>query len=75
MFGRQPRLAADVVLGLVDEEARQQNYTAYVTKVRHGLQAAYELASNIANRAQQRQKDNHDLKARAAILEVGDAKG
>ena len=72
MFGRQPRLAFDVVLGLVDEEVGQKSYTSYVTKVRHGIKAAYELASNIANRAQQRQKDNHDLKARAAILEVGD---
>ena len=72
MFGRQPRLAVDVVIGLVDEEVGQQSYTSYATKVRHGLKAAYELASNIAKRAQQRQKDNHDLKARAAILEVGD---
>ena len=65
-------MAVDVVLDLVDEEVGQQNYTSYVGKVRHGLKAAYELASNISKRAQQRQKDNHDLKGRAAILEVGD---
>ena len=45
MFGRQPRLAVDVVLGLIDEAAEHQSYTSYIDKLHRGLKAAYELAS------------------------------
>ena len=45
MFGRQPRLAVDVVLGLIDEAAEHQSYTSYIDELHRGLKAAYELAS------------------------------
>jgi len=72
MCWRQPRLAVDVVLGLIDETAEHQSYTYIEYKLCRGLKATYELASSNTNQAQHRQKANHDLKARAAILDVGD---
>jgi len=72
MFGRQPRLALDVVLGLVTTDLDEPDYCKYVSKLRDSLKQAYELASRNITAAQHRQKTNHDEKARAAVLEVGD---
>jgi len=72
MFGRQPRLALDVVLGIISDDPVRQDYGQYVSKLQDSLRKAYELATKHTDVAQQRQKANHDLKARAAILEVGD---
>ena len=72
MFGRDPRLALDVVLGIVSEQPSSQNYGKYVTKLKDSLKQAYDIASRNITAAQHRQKSNHDVRARAAILEVGD---
>jgi transposase InsO family protein len=72
MFGRQPRLALDVVLGLISDQPVQQEYGKYVDHLRNSLKHAYELATRNSGVAQQRQKSHHDIRARAAILEVGD---
>ena len=72
MFGRDPRLALDVVLGIVSEQPSNQNYGKYVTKLKDSLKQAYDIASRNITAAQHRQKSNHDVRARAAILEVGD---
>jgi len=45
MFWRRPRLAVEVVLGLIDETGEHQSYTSYIDKLHRGLKAAYELAS------------------------------
>jgi len=72
MFGRQPRLALDVVLGLISDDPVEQEYGKYVSNLRNSLKRAYEVASRSCSEAQDRQKFNHDLCARAAVLEVGD---
>lgn len=71
MFGRRPRLPVDVVFGLINQEERC-SYNKYVQSLKEKLQQSFELASNLANKAQQKQKKYYDLKARAAVLEKGD---
>ena len=48
----------------------KQNYGKYVTKLKDSLKQAYDIASRNITAAQHRQKSNHDVRARAAILEV-----
>jgi len=72
MFGREPRLALDIVLGIVSDEPTDHDYGQYVSKIRDNLKKAYELAICNTGTSQQRQKSNHDIRARAAVLEAGD---
>lgn len=71
MFGRKPRLAVDVVLGLGNEE-HETDRNRYVVGLRERLEDAYQLASAGAVKAQKRQRSNYDKRARAAVVEVGD---
>lgn len=71
MFGRNPRLPIDVVFGLVDTE-EEQSYTKYIQELKEKLKYSFELASESARMAQSKQKKYYDMKARAAVLEVGD---
>ncbi len=71
MFGRKPRLAVDVVLGLGNEEY-ETDRNKYVANLRERLEDAYRLASTGAVKAQERQRGNYNKKARAAVVEVGD---
>ena len=56
MFGRDPRLALDVVLGIVSEQPSSQNYGKYVTKLKDSLKQAYDIASRNITAAQHRQE-------------------
>ena len=56
MYGRKPRLAIDVVLGLASAESAEQNYCKYVEALKSKLSAAYELADSNANKSRLRQK-------------------
>ena len=71
MFGREPRLAVDLVLGVPEEEG-QPTYCKYVEALRKRLQEAYKLATAEIEKAQSRQKRNYDRKVRGAVLEAGD---
>ncbi len=71
MFGRHPRLAIDLALGIPEEEQKKPQQK-YVQDLRKRLQDSYRLAADEAERAQQHQKTNYDLRARAAVLEPGD---
>ena len=44
MFGRDPRLALDVVLGILSEQPSNQNYGKYVTKLKDSLKKAYDIS-------------------------------
>lgn len=71
MFGREPRLPIDLVMGLViDGEA--QSYTDFVDSLRKRLADSYELAKTTADGSRVRQKLTYDVRARAAVLDVGD---
>ena len=72
MFGRQPRLAVDIVLGLSNMNSEEKDYCKYVNELKMKLKKSYELASSKCKSAQKHQKDNYDLKTRGAIVEPGD---
>lgn len=71
MFGRHPRLPIDLILG-VPEDGERKPYHRYVFELRKRLEESYKLAAQEAEKAQMQQKKNFDLRARAAVLEVGD---
>lgn len=72
MFGRKPRLALDIALGLVNEETQPADHVKYVEELKDKLHAAYRLAVKHTDSASNRQKLIYDKKCRAAILDVGD---
>lgn len=66
MFGRQPRLAIDVFLGL------DPDYTSSVESIKQRLEAAYKAASEAAIKASKRQSKNYNRTVRGHGLDVGD---
>ena len=74
MYGRKPRLALDVTLGLQGQEPsrKKKPYSEYARELRTRLQAAYEESSKASSKSQRRGKDRYDLAARASVLEPGD---
>ena len=63
MFGREPRLAIDVVLGLAMPGTADQNYGTYISDLKSKLKQSYELASQNADKARKRQKKYYDRKS------------
>jgi transposase InsO family protein len=72
MFGRQPRLALDVVLGLASTDVHDKDYNVYILKLKEHLGKSYELASAKAAAAQKHQKGQYDKRIRGAVVEPGD---
>ena len=72
MFGRQPRLALDVMLGLASTDVHDKDYTQYIAKLKERLDKSYDLASSNAKAAQKRQKGHYDKRIRGAVVEPGD---
>lgn len=71
LFGRNPRLPVDVIFGLIDPE-ENRSYSNYVQHLKERLNDSFKLASTAARQAQNKQKKYYDLRARAAVLDVGD---
>ena len=72
MFGRQPRLAVDVLLDLQDDEGRQTSYSKYVTDLQDRLKATYTLVSENIESKGVKAKDRYDKKVRGAVPDIGD---
>ena len=73
MFGRQPKLALDISLGLSSNpDVAGKDYDKYVQDMKVKLDNAYQLAGTSAEKAQQHQKRNFDRKARGGSVKVGD---
>ena len=72
MFGRQPRLAIDAVLGLTGTEVVDKGYSQYIDNLRTRLRKSYELVSVKSRMSQKRQKHNYDKRVRGAVVEPGD---
>jgi len=72
MYGRHPRLPVDLAFGLEIEPSKVKSISEYTKSLRQRLRQAYDLASETVKKSQARQKGTYDLKARAAMLEVGD---
>jgi len=71
MFGRKPRLALDVILGLLGEQEPRE-YDEYIKQLKSSLSQAYQLAQGKSCKSRSNQKKQYDKKARAAILKEGD---
>ena len=72
MFGREPRLALDVVLGLINDKESEHEYGKYIECLKTQPSIAYELASTSTKSSQERQKADYDLKTRGAVIDTGD---
>lgn len=71
MFGRQPRLPVDLVLGSPVAEGTR-GISRYVETLRENLRASYEAATAEAEKARVEQKRNYDSRARKVTVEPGD---
>ena len=71
MYGRQPRLPIDLILGH-DPEKGSSDYKTFVKSLRDRLSEAYELAKLQVSKCHKRQKSHYDQKQRGAQLKVGD---
>ncbi len=72
MFGREPRLALDVIMDLNSTDIHKKNYTKYVEDLQNRLRKSYELATAKSRASQRHQKDNNDLRIHGAIVQPGD---
>ena len=73
MFGRQPRLGIDLILGIKEQvEQEEMDHNTYMDQLKHRLQSAYKLASSLASERQHRQKTKYDTKVKGAALSPGD---
>ena len=68
MFGRQPRLAMNVVIGLTNTDVLDKNYGKYNDQLKARRNKAYGLASANSKVAQARQKGKYDEKSRGAVV-------
>lgn len=72
MFGRQPRLPIDLVLGTHPGKSSHKSYSEYVKNLRQNLQESYTLASEHSKKMGEKNKLRFDEKVRAAELLAGD---
>ena len=72
MFGREPKLPVDVIFGLSQQYDEDKCTTQYISHMKRRLREAYKQAQRAMESSQMRQKSNYDVRARAAILNVGD---
>ena len=72
LFGRQPRLPIDLVFGINNESNKDGNISDYTKELQVHLQESYKKAMERCDKAQTKQKDQFDKKARAMKLDIGD---
>ena len=72
LFGRQPRLPIDLVFGIYSESDKNSNMSDYIKELQVHLQKSYKKAMKRCDKAQAKQKDQFDKKARAMKLDIGD---
>ncbi|XP_052224106.1 uncharacterized protein LOC127839760 [Dreissena polymorpha] len=71
-FGRHPRLAIDILLGLDIDDLNARCSNEYARKLRERLAHAYKTAKEIAKRTAEVNKRQYDRKAHAAKIKPGD---
>ena len=72
MFGRQPRLPIDLVLGIHPDMGNHKTHSEYVKGLRQRLQESYSLATQNSQKMGEKNKARFDRKVRAAELFEGD---
>ena len=71
MFGREPLLAVDVVLGLVGKE-EVKAYGKYIEDFKEKLSYTYKLAEAAITKAASKSKKRYDMKVRGGVPCAGD---
>lgn len=72
MFGRQPRLPIDLVLGLHPDASNHKTHSEYVKGLRQLLLESYSLAAKNSRKMGEKNKAGFDKKVRATELLEGD---
>uniref|UniRef100_A0A8C7HDT1 Gypsy retrotransposon integrase-like protein 1 n=1 Tax=Oncorhynchus kisutch TaxID=8019 RepID=A0A8C7HDT1_ONCKI len=68
LFGRSPRLPVDMLFGLCTE-AGSSNQREYVENWKRGMEEAYAIANENAQKAAERSKKYYDTKVRSSVLQ------
>lgn len=71
LFGRSPRLPVDMLFGLCTE-AGSSNQRDYVENWKRGMEEAYAIANENAQKAAERSKKYYDTKVRSSVLQPGE---
>lgn len=71
LFGRSPRLPVDVLFGL-HTESDSNDQRDYVEKWKRGMEEAYAIANENAQKAAERSKRYYDSKVRSSVLQPGE---
>lgn len=72
LFGRQPALPVDFVLGTNPAGGSRSSHSEYVRNLRQRLQESYTLAADRARKRGEQNKTRFDAKVRTAELVTGD---
>ena len=72
MYGRKPRLAADVLLDLQFPGSGTRCQMEYAKDLKKRLETTYQVAQQAIKKAASRAKGNYDLRVRGAVPEEGD---
>lgn len=72
MFGRQPTLPVDLILGFNPPMENHTTHSEYVETLRQRLQESYALAAENSKKMAARNKLRYDASVRAADLSAGD---
>ena len=72
MYGRQPRLAIDALLGIGDGALEEKDPSNYAMKLKTRLNTANEAAAKEAAINTDKHKQLYDQKVRNSVLEPGD---
>ncbi|KAJ7991581.1 hypothetical protein DPEC_G00285350 [Dallia pectoralis] len=72
MFGRQPMLPVDLILGLKPPTETHTTHSEYVQTLRQRLKESYALAAENSKKSGERNKHRFDAKVKTAELEEGD---
>lgn len=73
MFGREARLPVDACFGVSTDGTSTASHTKYVSRLKHELHAAYQLAQSTAAKMNQgNNKERYDQKLRYHCLNPGD---
>ncbi len=72
LFGREARLPVDLCFGTSPDGVGVSNHHQYVERMKSELQRAYQLATETAQKSQQRNKRLYDKQVKHQTLEVGD---
>lgn len=71
LYGRSPRLPVDMLFGL-HTESGSSGQRDYVEKWKRGMEEAYAIANQNAQKAAERSKRHYDTKVRSSVLRPGE---